>query len=64
MKMILTGHKRGVWDVSFSPVEQVLASCSGDLTIKLWNLVDGQVINTFSGHLSSIIKINWLSMGL
>ena len=62
--MVLTGHKRGVWDVSFSPVEQLLASCSGDLTIKIWNIVDGQVVNTLQGHLNSIIKVQWITLGL
>jgi U3 small nucleolar RNA-associated protein 13 len=34
------GHKRGVWDVKFSPSERLLATASGDKTIKLWNLAD------------------------
>lgn len=34
------GHKRGVWTVKFSPADQVLATGSGDRTIKLWNLSD------------------------
>jgi len=31
-------HKRGVWDVEFSPIDKLLASASGDGTIKIWNL--------------------------
>lgn len=46
-KMILKGHKRGVWDIQFSPVEKLLASASGDNTIKIWNLSDGSVIKSF-----------------
>lgn len=37
---IFTGHKRGVWSVKFSPTDQVLATGSGDKTIKLWNIND------------------------
>ena len=34
------GHKRGVWTVRFGSMERVLATGSGDKTIKLWNLDD------------------------
>ena len=37
---IFKGHKRGVWSIKFSPVEQSLATASGDRTIKIWNIVD------------------------
>lgn len=42
MKLIGTckGHKRGVWTVKFGQTEKVLATGSGDKTIKLWNLDD------------------------
>jgi len=35
----LQGHKKSVEDVQFSPSQdQVLASCSVDQTVKLWDL--------------------------
>ena len=37
---VFRGHKRGVWCVAFSPVDLVLATSSGDKTIKLWSLTD------------------------
>lgn len=56
--MVIKGHKRGVWDISFSPVEKVLASASGDYTIKLWNLSDGScVINNEINKINIIMKI-------
>ena len=36
-KWTLAGHRRGVWSVKFSPTEKLLASCSGDMTVKVWN---------------------------
>ncbi len=37
---ICKGHKRGIWDLKFSSTERILATASGDKTIKLWNLSD------------------------
>ena len=62
--MILKGHKRGVWDISFSPYEQVLVSGGADTYIKIWNLVDGSCLNTLEGHLSSVLKVSWACLGL
>ena len=62
--LTLKGHKRGVWDISFSPVEKLLASASGDCTIKVWNLTDGTCQNTLEGHLTSILKVQWICLGL
>lgn len=37
---ICKGHKRGVWNVRFGRAEKVLATGSGDKTVKLWSLED------------------------
>ena len=37
---VFKGHKRGVWNVQFSPTDQCLATASGDRSIKLWNIND------------------------
>lgn len=63
-RLVLKGHKRGVWDVNFSPVEKLLASASGDATVKIWNLEDGQCVTTLEGHLGSVLKCSWLCYGL
>lgn len=62
--MTLRGHKRGVWDIAFSPIEKVLASVSGDGTVKLWNLNDGMCMSTFEGHTGSVLRVGWISLGL
>ncbi|KAK4535693.1 hypothetical protein CDCA_CDCA05G1718 [Cyanidium caldarium] len=42
---ILTGHRRAVWSVCFSPSEpRLLASASSDRTIRLWSVHDGSCV--------------------
>ncbi|KAF8378925.1 hypothetical protein HHK36_030274 [Tetracentron sinense] len=39
--VVLKGHKRGIWSVEFSPVDQCVIIASGDKTIKIWAISDG-----------------------
>lgn len=64
LKTTLKGHKRGIWDIEFSPYERILASASSDKTIKLWNVANSQCLNTLEGHLSSTVKVLWINSGL
>ena len=43
----LKGHQNMIWSVKFSADGQLLASCSDDATIKLWNIATGECLNTF-----------------
>ena len=58
------GHKRGVWTVRFSRAERVLATGSGDKTVKLWNLEDFSCVKTFEGHTNSILRVDFLNAGM
>ena len=55
----LEGHTSSVDSVSFSPDGKTLASGSGDKTIKLWNVVTGQLINTLNGHSRDITSVSF-----
>lgn len=58
------GHKRGVWSVKFGKTERVLASGSGDKTIKLWSLDDYSCLKTFEGHTNSVLRVDFINAGM
>lgn len=39
------------------------ALCAADKTIRLWSLSDGACLRTFEGHLSSVLRLDFLSAG-
>ena len=61
--VVLRGHKRGIWSVEFSPVDQCVITASGDKTIKIWAISDGSCLKTFEGHTSSVFKVQFLTRG-
>ncbi|KAH9486256.1 Transducin beta-like protein 3 [Psilocybe cubensis] len=58
------GHKRGVWTVRFGRAERVLATGSGDKTVKLWSLDDYACLRTFEGHTNSVLRVDFLCAGM
>ncbi len=48
--VVQTGHTSSVNAVSFSPDGKILASVSGDATIKLWEALTLQELRTLEGH--------------
>lgn len=57
------GHKRGVWSVRFGRAERMLATGSGDKTVKLWSLDDYSCLKTFEGHSNSVLRVDFLNAG-
>lgn len=60
----LTGHRRGVWCVRFSPVDQIMLSSSADTTIKMWSVADLSCLKTFEGHEASVLRAEFLTNGM
>jgi WD40 repeat protein len=54
----LIGHNNVVYNIHFSPDGELIASASGDKTIKLWKK-DGTFLKTLTGHTDEILSINF-----
>ena len=50
--------------MAFHPEDRVVASCSEDWSIKLWNLDDGGMISTMKGHSASVNCVDFSPDGL
>jgi WD40 repeat protein len=55
---ILEGHTDTVWALAFSPDDTLLASCSSDRTIKLWDPATNLCIATLEGHTDQVHAIS------
>ena len=55
----LEGHSEAVWTVSFSPDGSILASGSGDETVKLWDTVTGKPLATLEGHSDRVTSVSF-----
>ncbi|KAG8989198.1 U3 small nucleolar RNA-associated protein 13 [Tulasnella sp. 427] len=66
LKLVATlqGHKRGVWNVKFSRFDRVVATASGDKSVKLWSLESFACLKTFEGHTNSVLRVDFLNKGL
>jgi WD40 repeat protein len=51
------GHASDVTSVAFSPDGSLIASGSGDATIKLWRVSDGALVRTLTGHTDSVNSV-------
>lgn len=66
LEKTIKGHTRPVLDVDYGGPRGgcLLASCSSDLTIKLWNPADDyQNIRTLTGHVHSVSAIRFIPSG-
>jgi WD40 repeat protein/serine/threonine protein kinase len=56
------GHNDWVWSVAWSPDGKRIASASGDKTAQVWDALDGDHLNRYSGHAASVYAVAWNSI--
>ncbi|MEG4518497.1 MULTISPECIES: WD40 domain-containing protein [unclassified Microcoleus] len=59
MVKVLRGHTGGIWSVAVCLDNQLLASGSGDRTIRLWNLQTGSCLNVLHKHTSWVTSVSF-----
>ncbi|BAY04659.1 hypothetical protein MMC39_10685 [Anabaena sp. CCAP 1446/1C] len=57
---VLKGHNKAVYSVVFGSDSKTLASGSYDKTVKLWNVENGILINTFIGHTKPVLSLAFI----
>ena len=60
---LFTEHTDYIYHLAFSPDGLYLGSCSSDRTIKVRNVVTGELVGDFAGHNSTILEIAFSSSG-
>ncbi|CAX41148.1 subunit of the COMPASS complex, putative [Candida dubliniensis CD36] len=60
----LSGHTKGISDIVYSPINSnILASCSDDLTIRLWNITQQRCIKILRKHTYHITTLKFTQKG-
>ncbi|KAF3941631.1 Jouberin [Dactylella cylindrospora] len=59
LKVTLTGHKRGVSSVKFSPDGKWIASVSADQSMRVWDAFTGELEQIFEAHTAGISDVAW-----
>src|ERR1700744_217976 len=63
-KHVLSGHRDRVNAISFHPRYSVIASCSEDAMLKVWDWETGELERTLKGHTMAIKDCEYDSKGM
>jgi GTPase SAR1 family protein len=60
---ILEGHAGIVYSIAFDPTGRILASGSGDATVKLWEVASGKLLRTLKRHEGAVCSVAFDPVG-
>ncbi|MGH8908536.1 MAG: TIR domain-containing protein [Egibacteraceae bacterium] len=55
--VVLSGHQGTLWGVAFSSLDNLMATVSGDRTVRLWNAVTGTESVVLRGHQGTVYGV-------
>jgi WD40 repeat protein len=59
LRCALSGHEDWIHQIVWSPDGHMLASVSNNTTIRLWNIVTRELVQTLKGHIDYVLDITW-----
>src|SRR5689334_3146340 len=59
----LVGHSQTVGRIAWAPDGSILASASGDKTIRLWDIKTGELLQVITGHEEGVWAIEYHPSG-
>jgi WD40 repeat protein len=59
LELVLTGHTGWVYSVAWNHDDSKIVSGSGDKTIKIWDGITGELLNTLEGHFGNVTSVSW-----
>jgi WD40 repeat protein len=59
LELELVGHTSFVHSVAWNHDDSKILSGSGDKTIKIWDGMTGELLNTLEGHFGSVNSVSW-----
>jgi WD40 repeat protein len=59
LELMLTGHTGAVYSVAWSHDDSKIISGSADKTIKIWDGITGELLNTLKGHFGKVTSVFW-----
>jgi len=57
------GHSDQVFGVCFSPDSRMLATCSADKFVKVFDVASGKFLKSFEGHTHHVLDVGWKADG-
>ncbi|NJR73265.1 MAG: WD40 repeat domain-containing protein [Scytonema sp. CRU_2_7] len=60
---VLRGHLGVIWSMAFGCNGNILASCSLDKTVRLWDVRDGSCLKILHGHVDQVTAVSFSPQG-